>query len=244
MLRFFLYTVIACIFITVTGCYSPEPVLRLTSEDPGKVFVMGTEYIKIEKDGIEAIAAFIEEYNYMVLFDISIANYTDSVVRVQPESFYFMEEGKTEYALRGITTPAYDPEQKLLEYDMLGRKEDARYASKQTGSTIMAIFDFATDIASIGEEKTEEDIENEAAETEDLLAKIETDNIEHENAKVILQGDMKQWSVDALRKTDLPPGYAIRGIVYFPARYYAKSITLCLPVAGRIIKYTYSQKKH
>jgi hypothetical protein len=102
MPKYLLYAAILFLLFTLSCCFTADPVIRLSLDDENKAVIMGDEYVKAEDGDIEAIASFMEEYAGMYVFDISIANYTDTVVRVDPKNFYYIEEGKTEMALRKI----------------------------------------------------------------------------------------------------------------------------------------------
>lgn len=121
MFKCSMYAALMLIAYSISGCLAT--VYHLYVEDHPTIYNMGVEYVKDEAGGIEVSAAFIENYDNMYVFDMTITNYANSPVRVEPESFYYMRIDTIGNFQDDSKTFAYNPERKIIEYEKLRKKK-------------------------------------------------------------------------------------------------------------------------
>jgi len=166
---------------------------------------------------IEVIIAFDEVYNGLISIDVEIVNNGSESIVVSSELFqgYFLDKNQKELK-KNAYQHAIDPEDQILESDKYLSRENARYAQESGMKALSSLFELTSDIASIGKEKTDAEIEKEIQEDiNEELQDINDDNY-HANVKSNLSNERNKWAFTALRKTTLPPDYSVNGKIYFP----------------------------
>ncbi|KAA3614804.1 MAG: hypothetical protein D8M58_10125 [Calditrichaeota bacterium] len=222
-------TIIALISCTVP----PKPVYRLMPEAEKSAWLYGQEFIHLDNDSFDVALAYDKIWTNNFVFDIEIANKTDSIVLISPEDFYYKpvySEEKLEKNKKFMSifpakpVEALDPELKILHMDLSQSAADASYSTRQGQLMGLSVLDLVFDIATIGKPTTE--AEEAQEEIDDLERRLDyaENELEHENRSRNIGRIKDQWRDEALRKTSLKPGYSISGKIYFPMKYHKKGI--------------------
>ena len=201
---------------------TPGPVFRMQMipDENDRVWLYGKEYARIAGDNLEFIIAFdrVLEAENLVSFDVEIVNQGTQTVLVTPESFkgYYLLKNKEATVSSPYT--AVDPELKLLVTDLALSRENSRYLQENGLKGVARIFDLVYDLATITQEKTEEELADEEQEDIDR----EEGDIQDENHHNAVMTDFWEkrdvWENTALRKSTLPPGFSMEGKIFFPMR--------------------------
>jgi hypothetical protein len=228
--------------IFLTSCYtSPKPVYQLKPMAEESRWYLGQEFVKSDAENIEIAVAFERTVGSYWIFDVEIANLSDQAVLVAPEKFYIKPmQGRSDTIISaGKYIYAINPEQKLLEIDKHIAREEAHYASAMGTDATISILDLFSDIATIGKEKTPEEIEQEEHEDAEREASRTDTEIRHENSMNQLVDMRGNWENLTLRKTTLFPGYFIDGKVYFPAKRNVNYLELSFPVENTLSTFVF-----
>ncbi len=246
--RFLIIGLFSLLFIlNYESCMvTPRPVLRLHPlvPEPEIKWLQGKEYVKLETEESILYLAFYKQYRDYVAFDISIFNRSDEPILIQPERFYFKPLSIIVEKSRKIsldTVYAVDPEQKLLEIDKTLASRDAAYATALGYDILGSFFDVTYHLATLGKEKTEEEKQTEELQDQTRELNRLYRDVEYEKTVSKLESERSLWEFKAIRKTTLPPGFSLHGLIFFPIKYQAKEIQLNFPVGSNIYSVNFQQ---
>ncbi len=248
IMRSFQILLFFVIVISIIRCsVSPQLIYRLQPESDSTVWLWGKQYQQTTKSNFEIFIAFSEQYENYLVFDFSIANSSDIPVLIKPEDFYYIPKTyneKIENIMVLDTTWAVDPEKKLLKIDKDKSIEDADFAEANATDLLGSVLKMSYDIATIGKEKTNEEIEKKALEDQRDELNSLNQEITHNNSIKNLNNKRNLWSNKAIRKTTLFPKYSIHGYIFFPANKRANGLSIEIPVENIIFTADFNQEKH
>jgi hypothetical protein len=236
------------IIISIISCHvSPLLVYRLEPKNDNTIWFWGKEYQQFKENEIEIIIAFSEQYENYLVFDLSIASSSDKQTLIKPEEFYCIPKRileKVNFIKVMDTIWAIDPEQALLALDKAKSRENAQYATARANDALGSLFKLTIDIATIGQQKTNEEIQREELEDQrEELNRLNTE-ISHNSSIKNINNIRDLWSTEAIRKTTLFPKYSIHGLIFFPIHKYANTLTIIIPIENNIFTLDYCQVSH
>jgi len=247
MRRTIFYLPLFLLFLLLLSC-SPSPVLRLSPLANETSWLDGKEFATISADSIEAAVAFESMDAKLIVFEVEITNRSEQPVLVSPEKFYslplFSPQDTMSFPTSAQAGFAIDPESKILDIDKQISREKASYSTMEGVDLIFGLLGVVAAIATIGQEKTEEEIKQEQQQRRELEILDREQEINHKNNLAKLQNEKVQWTSSALRRTTLNPNHTTIGKVYFPANYKARYIKLCLPIGKTRLQIVFAQRKH
>ena len=236
---------VVSVLILMQGC-SPKPVFRMEPATEKTEFSQGTEYLYLEKDGIEVTLSYYRHLGKYFVMDVEIVNDTDSVLRVDPQQF-----GYDAYKFTSVVIPwdsknkmtsskAVNPEKELLKTDKaIARKK----ANQNTAALLFAIGQAAyigSAIAADSEEEREEIYEQ----SEETYTSYENNQYRRNLEKQWLRDKREVWEIDALRITDLYPGEYIRGYLFFDNQPNARGYIIRFEPGEKVFNFFFQQKKY
>ncbi len=255
-------TILALSTLALAGCFvSPKPVYRLRPVAGETRWLNGAEVVRNADDSVEVAASFLRQEGNELVFEVEIANFKYAQILVDPAAFYYQPviTGKDTlyrsgggYAVQGEEKDrvssrkifAIDPEARLLEIDQKSSREQAGYAMNIAVNTTLSLLDLFADIATLGKEKTAEEIaEDTRYDLQRETDRIETE-IDHENRVRQFSSVREKWEFETLRKTTLNPGESVIGTVYFPVHRQAKYVKLHFPVGESKTEFSFRQRLH
>src|SRR5699024_1943998 len=108
------------LFLLLQSC-APAPVFRMKPEARHTTFFEGTEYVHLEKGGIEFTISYSRHYGNQFAMDVEIVNHTDSTLRIEPAQFWydaFKYSKKSDDSLFFAEKRAINPEKEILAKDL------------------------------------------------------------------------------------------------------------------------------
>lgn len=219
----------------IVGCtVSPRPVIRVHALEPEGVWVQGQHFVSTTTDDIDMVVGFNHEHNGQLVFDMEIRNRQDEVVLVDPTCFELVilnPEGELPTSVSNRA--AFDPEVQLLAIDRSKSRQVAADQAAENTNLLFALLDAGASLASSGQEKTEEQID-EAEQHDHEMETLELEREQRHEDKLWANNEVRQrWSQHALRKTSLGQGDWAGGQVIFSLPPQGEQLLLRGEVAGR-----------
>ncbi|MCK5077659.1 MAG: hypothetical protein KAR38_14855 [Calditrichia bacterium] len=242
----FIAFIVTIFIFLLQACYiAPRPVFRAVPDEENTVWLYGKEYLELQTDSYDIAIAFEGPSAYELVFDIEITNRTTKPVLVDPGRFHYDAVNPSDTtALFKYRMYAKNPEIELINIAKNRSRENAGYATRKGNEALFSLFNLVVDIATITEEKTEEEIEDdvefEMIREENSILK----DIEHEEKINALNNEVEIMETTALRKTTLGHNYAVRGQIYFKIGKYSKYIKLHLPIGKENVEIVYKLQKY
>lgn len=234
------------IFLFLLSC-SPAPILRLSPLAQDTRWIWGKEYATSAANEIEVAAAFESMDENLIAFDVEVTNWSAQPVVVSPERFYYLPltspQDTVNLAAAKQVGFALDPETKILDLDKEISRENASYAAIAGADAIGGLLNLILDIATIGTEKTEEEIKEEEQRRRDDEIARQTREITHENSLANLKNEKIKWESTTLRRTTLDPEQSARGRVYFRVNDKTQYLKLCFPIGEANVQIIFEQKR-
>ncbi|WP_428653238.1 hypothetical protein [Runella sp.] len=212
--------------ILLAGCTPTFYHLRPASGDIA--WIEGREVTRVEQNGVVLVASYEFEDTQHLVLDIEIKNRTSAPLLIDPNDFsYFPFEEKGD-TLRNKYNPIYastyraaDPERKIEQATLEIKRQKQRLIASSILNGVLLAATIASDIHSSNrnDRSWQQRANNRYAHAQaynfiiqkqvvDInLQKARTNQLQHERAN---------WQDMALRKTTLPAGESVRGLVFLP----------------------------
>lgn len=201
--------------LTAAGC-GPAPVYRLSPMDADPRWLHGRPAMHRDSAGIETAIVFDRSVGGVLLFDVTIANHSDTAWLAGPEGFGYQLELPRGRMPKRLAEPvqALDPEETLARIDQWIAQEDARYANALGASVAFGMLDLIADVVSNEDERHDHDEHCDRHDDDERVRRDAT----HEAAMRRLEALREYWATHALRRTHVPAGGSVSGKVAVPAR--------------------------
>lgn len=226
---------------------APAPVLRLKPLFSETKWIYGKEFARSATDQVEIAVAFENMDVAAIIFDLEIINLSEQPIIVSPEKFYYLPlnwpQDTTGLHAPGKISYAIDPEIRILDLDKEISRENASYATATGIDAVGSLLGLFVAIATIGKEKTEEEIKEEEKRRCDEEVSRQEREIYHANSLANLKNEKVKWESTTLRRTTLEPDQSARGRIYFRANKRAKYLRLCFPIGEANLQIVFEQQK-
>jgi len=237
------FLVAALLWTTATGCFTPEPVLRMTPLSDNLLWVNGLAAVVEEGKLARAGVAFVRPEQDLVGFHVEIENTSMAPILVDPSRFYYAactsaEAGNTRKCQRSRW--AVDPEKVLLDLDIAHSRQVASQANKEALASAFILLDMAAATAGTTHKKpalTGAAIAH-SVQMSDTISGIEAESDQH---AVAYEAQRGRWENVALRKTTLLPGNRMSGMVYVPRAREADEVRLHLRLGSEVMVFPFKQ---
>ena len=227
------------IFLFMVGC-APIPVYRLNYMEKDKDIYKGVETVMRDDSTAKIMLRFEDQSPGYYEFFLSVTNNSPGKLVFDPKDIYSeMVEGSEEQSDEKFF--AIDPEVKLknIDHDINGT-----VAQKKTEDGInlfVGILDLASTVATIGKEKSDEEIRQQQEAREDFYQTVNNENINFNNKMNSFKDEKAYWEENALRITKLYSGDEIDGEVLIPIISGAETVKIVVPVGGREYNFLFKQ---
>lgn len=182
-------------------------------------------------DSLRVSMIFDQWIDDELVFAVEIINRSSDTVLVAPETFFYEAFYADTSALSSVT-PALDPEREILEIEKAMSLEQA---ARRNG----VIFDVALMAAVIATEVAVAAVSDGEAYYDDGGSVDFYFSGDSGHDVVFLNRLRQQWAYQALRKTSLPPGRAMRGNVIFRDQPNAARYTVYAQLDDHLLPFDY-----
>ena len=190
------------IFLFQACYFTPRPVYKAKPVSKNTVWLYGKEFLEMQTENLDITIAFEGPSVHELVFDVEIINRAPKSVIVEPGFFYYDPVSLLDEKINMKNRIyAKNPEAELIKIAKFKTRENAAYATQKGNEAIISLFALVGDIASIGKDKTEEELIEEE-EFDYLREEVSINNdIEHEEEIYNLNNETAIWETSALRKT-------------------------------------------
>ncbi len=231
---------VVSIWVLLIQCVSPLPIssLQPTSED--YTWYFGKELMSQKIENVEASILFRRNEEGYLVFDLEIINHSDQPALVAPESFVIVSSN-----IEGeifSTVNAIDPEEKLRSIEIDMSRQSARETNMAIANALEVTTEIAGDIASMSDNVSNEERAAWDVQTAQRSIERDQDMMQIERTIISLNDSRDFWENDLLRKTTLPSGHSINGLVYFQQEKKALNYDIQIPVGNTTFHFEYLQR--
>ncbi len=234
----------------------PEVLSRADPVSENTVWYSGEEYQTKTEDSVSVSVAFENEINGTMTFYMVVGNSGTDTILVAPEQFYMygpyqkvreVWNHRLNYTIydttKGIdTVTAIDPKSRLAGINSQMAQANATYATNSGYNAAAALLNLVGDVATIGQQKTEEQRREERDRDHSLKESVEQNQVNYQSAVDRLNSERDYWQNATLRKTTLFPSTAVGGRVCFPVDLGLRLFKLMVPIGPTIIEFDFKQK--
>jgi hypothetical protein len=238
--------------VFLTGC-TPDPVYRLSSTipDSSSQWIQGKQVVTRTQSGLRATVAYVRTTDEGHLFDVRLANLSDTTLLLDPSDFYAVTSQviprpdtlrKVPDSFTTTRMSARDPEKVLLAIDLRASEVEANARTSRGLYALESLTSVADDVADgsdTEQEETREDIDRIEREQ-----RRESDIREYQSRMTRLERRRFEWSQRTLRRTSLPPSMGASGRVYVPIDPDARFVLVHVGKDERYVVFPYRQKKY
>ncbi len=221
---------------------SSIPAFLIKSSEKESEFYMGREYVSKEDTSARIILNFEDQDKDVFVFYIKVKSFQDSSFIFDPGKI-FVEIVEPELDKKDFKIFALDPEGQI---EQINHSINSATATKQTTdglNFILAVADIAGEIATIGKEKSEEEIEEKQAIRDDWQKSIDNNEADYNDRIADLNNKKYFWQNNVLRKTTMYLADTIEGFIYIPCYVKGKLIKVNVPVGNALYSFLYNQTR-
>ena len=204
------------IILLAAGC-GQDPVLQLTSRDPDARWLQGQQVIRRESDGVSVVASFSRSWGGHLIFDIMVANRSDSTLLIEPQQFNYTLASTRDGLRPAFRKPhaAGDPEVELARLDKHASEMESSHATSTMLNAFTDLADMVADLAETGSRTEAEEDRDAQLDLERAIERHQADE-DHESTMASLSQRRESLATRALRRTHLGPGEWVSGKIALP----------------------------
>lgn len=219
------------------GCATPIPVVRLSLDNPGGIWVAGRETAVNDVAGVRVAAAFERGTEGVITFRVEVQNDSEQAVEVSPSQIWFTR-------CRGpvglvCDSPVYvrDPERALASIDRDAAVARADAINSEGLTSGLLLLSAVADVASLaaGDHSAR-------SSSADTLALAHAEKANHELLASSIESTRQMWADVALRRTTVTPGHGAGGLVFMPADTEATFVRLTVAIGDRRFESVWEQR--
>ncbi len=209
--------------LILAGCVGPYKIAKLEPQGSRTYWNWGRQYA-IETSGeIEVRIAFENNTRSQLVFNIEIENFGNDTLLVAPELFYVEYFKLANDTAAYATESAVDPESMIVQLEKDQSQQNADEINNATSQLLEVSLEAASDIATLGQEQTQEEYELEQADRDRSRAYRAQENFDLKMNQMSLDERRIFYDETLLRKTSLPPNTRMTGQSYF---WFDKNVAL------------------
>ncbi|WP_196886559.1 hypothetical protein [Aureivirga sp. CE67] len=225
--------------ILLTSCYAPLAVSNLTPlEKQEKKWHFGKEKVTNSHSGISVECMFHRSIETKLFFEVEITNQSDSTILIDPYDFYYTSYTKDTLTLIQFVH-ANDPELELLKIDKALSINSAKAKNNNSADLLNSTMHLAADVAELTSDKnmsrTKRSLSNQKQ-------SIDNKRVYFANKNMSLNDQRNFWENNLIRKTELPPGYTLKGLVVFKRSPKAKFYGFNFKIEDKTYEFDYTQE--
>jgi len=218
------YLAAACLLL-LSGCTTQMLQLRPVSGDIA--WIDGREVTRVEQNGVVMLASYEFEDARHVVLDVELKNRTSASIVIDPNDFYYVPFGTADDTLKNKLNSssaalywAADPEQKIQQAALDMKREKRRLVASSILNGVILVATVASDIKSSQKDKSWSQRSNSRyahGQAYNFLIQKQIADINYNQARQAqLAHERENWQNLALRKTTLPTGESVRGLLFLP----------------------------
>ena len=221
------------------GC-AAVPVYRVNSLDKNTDLYMGLETV-IKDDSTASISLqFQKQSGENYIFSISIKNNSQQQFAVDPKNIYTkIVQGNV--SNKNNYFRALDPEKQLINIDKDINNTSAQQKTANGLFFLTSVVNLASDIATIGKQKSQEEVEETQYDREVQRQENIDENNYYDNKISSLKDKKEYWEHNIFRVSIFYPGDEIGGILVLPIVPDAQIIDIVVPVNNKEYNFIYKQ---
>lgn len=221
--------------LLVTSCFSPQPIFRLEPATEPSSWFYGREVLTREYEDLRVSMIFEQWAGNELVFATEIINRSRDTVLVAPETFFY-EAFRHDTAQASTVTPALDPEREILEIEKAIAWERADRRNAFVFDVALMAAAVTAQVALAATSDGEVYSEDEGSVGFYFGGTGSSDDVP------FLNHLRQQWTYQALRKTSLPPGQAMRGNVVFRDQPGAARYTVYVQIDDHLLPFDYRKR--
>jgi|GEM_PF-5906802 len=191
------------------------PVATMQPVNIPTTFNWGSEVVTFKENGLILQVAYVRSTDEHYIFDVEVQNASSYPQLVSPEDFFYQIMLADSLPPQDNRFPAINPEIKLLEINKTEARENAEERTSYLLELTSAVTNTAADLATINQEKTEEEIDRIEAERAERRNDFEQEERERAFYFHSLNEQRDYWENRMFRKTHIPHGFSLKGRVAF-----------------------------
>jgi hypothetical protein len=224
--------------VSLAGCATPGPVVRLAPAGGDVTWVAGRAVLSQEKSGVRVAAAFEHQDGGMLAVRVEVANDSEATLDVGPRGVSFVtckHDGKESC---GFARGVVDPEEVLMALDVGASRAAADAANDRAFYTPLLILSAASDVASIAGGRSNNTT---GLRTAALANQMDNDAARHDSSMASYGQQRQMWSNAALRRSTVQPGRAQGGMVFVPIDLEARYVWIQVRAGGLKFPFRFQQ---
>lgn len=227
------------VFISLVGCATPGPVVRLHPRGDDVAWVAGRGVLAREQVGIRVAAAFDHQDGDRLGLRLEVQNDTEEAFVVSPRDVTFMTCPRQEHTSCGYSYPVVDPEGMLLVLDAQRSRERAAAANEQAAYAPLLMLSLAADVASLGSKQGRR---RAGLHTASIGTQMQVSAAQRQTALLSIADQREVWSNTAFRRSTVTPGGGATGLIYLPIDPKARYLWLHVRAGGQVFPFGFEQR--
>ncbi|MDP4192151.1 MAG: hypothetical protein Q8858_11335 [Bacteroidota bacterium] len=231
-----------CFSLLQINCAS-APVYRLQSEENSDEWYYGRKVITKEDNLASVKLTFEDASDGNYTFYLDVQNTSDQKFTIDPSNIYLetYKPQKDQEPLIISRIHALDPEARILKIDKEINSANSSENTRRGVSCFLSAVDLVGTVATVGEKKSKEEVEEKNRERENR--QIADENAENDYDKKLndLNNKRDYWQNDALRKITISPDQKAGGFITIPIA--ANALFLRVVVEINSSKYFFNYKQ-
>jgi hypothetical protein len=249
-----LYLILTACLATFTSCSTHFYQLRPVSGDIA--WIEGREVTRAEQNGVVLVASYEFEDPYHMVLDVEIKNRTQIPILVDPTDFFYLPFGQQGDTLHNERNPVYasfyratNPEEKIQQATLDMKREKRRLVASSIFNGVLLVATIASDVHSSKNDRSWQQRANSQythAQAYNFIIQKQIADVHHQKARTHqLEQERANWKELALRKTSLPVGESVRGLLFLPKDTRASYLLLNYesPADSTTMKIKFLQEK-
>jgi hypothetical protein len=223
--------------LVASGCFAPEPVIRMTPMSEHLFWVQGTQVAAAQGKTGRAAVAFLRDGDSHVSFRVELENTSAEPVLVDPATFYYRACYQAETPEENRCSPSQwviDPEQVLLDLDVQRSRASASNKSEAAFFTPFIMLDTVLSLGGLASRDPLTHAARNSVLIDDIKAKEGRQNSTYLTERSL-------WETGAFRKSTLFPGQRASGMVFIPRDVTSNTVRLNIRIGEEIIAFPFKQ---
>ena len=237
------HAVLTLAVLATAGCMMPEPVLRLTPLSDNVVWAGGMAAVVKQAKAARVAVAFAREHDGKVGFRVEIENTSPVPILIDPARFYYAACNRSADGASRTCQPsrlAFNPEQVLLDLDIQHSRQEASTANAETFAGAMMFLDLTLGVAGAASGNRHAamaglDGADHSAQALDAIS------AEGQQQASTYEMERASWETAAFRKSTIPPGHRVAGLVYVDRHLAANEVSLQIRIGDEILDFPFKQ---
>jgi hypothetical protein len=231
------------IVLASSGCYAPQPVIRMTPLSKNLFWVKGTQVAAAQGKTGRAAVAFLRDHEAQVSFRVEVENTSAAPMLVDPATFYYSTCPLPEMPANAKCSTSrwvIDPEQVLLDLDAQRSRDSASNKNQTAFFMPFILLDAVATVGGIasGDHHATSHALASVAHSGAILKGIDDQEWQQ---NVTYQSERSLWETGAFRKTTLFPGQWAAGMVFIPHDLNCRSVRLHIRMGDELIVFPFQQ---